>query len=125
MASRKRCSRCNQVQPVSEFWACRRSPDGLQTWCQDCYRAYRREYRAAGRIPASSQYPELNDHAWVHERYCRDLLTIREIAQLLGCGDHSVKVALKRFQISTIPDGPRRWLRGAVDQGVVPVKVMA
>lgn len=37
--STKRCSRCQTTKPVSEFFARRRSADGLQSFCKACNRA--------------------------------------------------------------------------------------
>ena len=44
--STKRCSRCKEVKDVSNFARARRSKDGLQPWCSECYSAYRREHEA-------------------------------------------------------------------------------
>lgn len=34
--ARKRCSRCGEEKPLSEFYRRARSPDGLQSWCKAC-----------------------------------------------------------------------------------------
>ena len=39
----KKCARCGQEKPVSEFRKCR---NGLQSNCKDCQRDYLREYRS-------------------------------------------------------------------------------
>ena len=36
MLTEKRCSKCGETKPVSEFHVRRRSPDGLQSWCKAC-----------------------------------------------------------------------------------------
>jgi len=40
----KRCPRCKQEKPVSEFNKDRRAKDGLQSYCRKCHRAHQREY---------------------------------------------------------------------------------
>jgi hypothetical protein len=32
----KKCSRCEETKPASEFWRVRASPDGLNRWCRQC-----------------------------------------------------------------------------------------
>jgi hypothetical protein len=36
----KKCSRCEETKPVSEFWRQRASPDGLYSWCRQCGAAH-------------------------------------------------------------------------------------
>jgi hypothetical protein len=40
----KRCSKCGETRPVSEFGPDRRASDGLQSQCRVCTRAYDRVY---------------------------------------------------------------------------------
>ena len=42
----KKCSRCGQEKPTSDYHKDNRNPDGLYGWCKDCARAKAREYRA-------------------------------------------------------------------------------
>ena len=42
----KRCSRCGQSKPKSEFYKDRASRDGLGTYCKDCSNARSKEYHA-------------------------------------------------------------------------------
>lgn len=32
----KRCPKCGQTKPVSEFYRNLRTADGLQVWCKEC-----------------------------------------------------------------------------------------
>lgn len=32
----KKCSKCNQIKPTSEFYNCSKNKDGLQSWCKTC-----------------------------------------------------------------------------------------
>lgn len=34
----KKCRKCGQEKPVTEFSKCKSSPDGLQYYCKGCYR---------------------------------------------------------------------------------------
>ena len=40
----KRCSRCGEVKPISEFYKKKSSKDGLQNNCKDCAKAVRKEH---------------------------------------------------------------------------------
>lgn len=50
--ARKRCSRCRQSKPTSEFWAKKRNKDGLSSWCSACSAAHYRSARQAKVYPA-------------------------------------------------------------------------
>lgn len=54
---------------------------------------------------AKSQYPELNDREWLHQRYVVDGLATTHIASQLGCESGAVKRALKRFDIPIVRRG--------------------
>jgi ribosomal protein S27AE len=41
----KRCSRCGEIKPNTEFGRNKRKADGLQGWCKACQRQYEREVR--------------------------------------------------------------------------------
>lgn len=41
----KRCSKCKETKPVSEFYKNRRTKDGLASYCQKCDRQLSREFR--------------------------------------------------------------------------------
>lgn len=41
----KECKRCKQQVSVDKFGKKSSTKDGLQNWCYDCHRIYRREYR--------------------------------------------------------------------------------
>jgi DNA-binding transcriptional regulator LsrR (DeoR family) len=55
---------------------------------------------------------ELDDPAWLAEKYVADDLTTRQIAEQLGCGDATVKRAVRelRSQLSR-PRGRRPEVR--------------
>ena len=42
--STKWCSKCKEVKDSSKFARARRSTDGLQPWCSECYSVYRHEH---------------------------------------------------------------------------------
>lgn len=43
----KRCPKCGNVKPVSEYYRSLGNKDGYQVWCKDCFRAVRAANRAA------------------------------------------------------------------------------
>ena len=48
----KRCAKCGETKPVSEFRANRRMRDGVSSWCADCHNAARRRWRQEQRALA-------------------------------------------------------------------------
>lgn len=50
----KRCARCHEEKPRSEFWANRRSADGRNSWCRLCVNAYVSARRVRKRQPVPS-----------------------------------------------------------------------
>ena len=40
----KRCSKCGEIKPISEFYKCKRKTDGLRSDCKQCHKAVRNEY---------------------------------------------------------------------------------
>jgi len=49
----KRCSKCKEIKPLSEFYKNRKQYDGLQTCCKSCNKAYLKAYRQRGRGKAA------------------------------------------------------------------------
>lgn len=39
----KRCRRCDEVKPEDDFWSSEKNNDGLQSWCAECHKAYKKE----------------------------------------------------------------------------------
>ena len=60
----KTCRKCEAEKPTSEFYADRRTPDGLRHWCKRCWNAYQRERWADGRTDRAKRYAA--DKAWRH-----------------------------------------------------------
>ena len=62
----KRCSKCGRVLPITHFYNCKSSKDGLQYYCKDCYKAMHAEWyqthryselkRAAERLAKNPTY---------------------------------------------------------------------
>lgn len=46
----KRCSKCKQVCPTTNFGKDRKAKDGLQFWCKDCKQKYRQEHKKEAKI---------------------------------------------------------------------------
>ena len=47
----KRCARCREEKPRSEFWAHKRAKDGRCSWCRPCMNAYMSSRRVRKRPP--------------------------------------------------------------------------
>ena len=45
----KRCTKCKQTKPLSEFSKQRRTKDGLKYWCKSCVKACQKAYRQTER----------------------------------------------------------------------------
>lgn len=41
----KKCSRCGRELPVTEFYKKSDTPDGLQSWCKECFREAEKQQR--------------------------------------------------------------------------------
>jgi hypothetical protein len=50
MSHMKKCRKCEAEKSPTDFYADKRTPDGLKLWCKDCWNAYQRERWADGRI---------------------------------------------------------------------------
>lgn len=57
----KKCGRCEETKPVSEFHRRARSVDGLQTFCKDCHNETRRQRRAADPEKAREEHRAWRD----------------------------------------------------------------
>lgn len=44
----KTCRKCGTEKALTEYTVARRNPDGLHSWCKDCWNAYTRERWASG-----------------------------------------------------------------------------
>lgn len=55
----KRCSRCGDNQPATEFFKNNSTTDGLSCWCKSCYREYETHYtRSAESIVVPESKPD-------------------------------------------------------------------
>lgn len=46
----KKCTRCGRELPVTEFYKKTDSPDGLQTWCKECFKKATKKTRIGGGV---------------------------------------------------------------------------
>src|SRR5690606_21678203 len=53
----KRCSRCKQEKPETEFGEDQSRKDGLHPYCRECRRAYDREYQRERRKKNAARNP--------------------------------------------------------------------
>ena len=59
----KRCSRCGEIKPLSEFNRKKSEPDGLKRWCKKCSAESLKTYRMGRRCvcPACGRRPITSD----------------------------------------------------------------
>jgi 5-methylcytosine-specific restriction endonuclease McrA len=57
----KRCTKCGEVKPLSEFSADKRRPDGKRFHCKACARVYFREYKRANGDRVRAKQAEYRD----------------------------------------------------------------
>ena len=114
MTETMRCTKCGKVKPLEEFHRDRSRKLGRFPQCRECERQYERVY-----YPRSTahrqEYPLLRDRAWLDQQYSREYRSIAEIATMVGCSYWTVRRAIKRHQIPTIPSSVRRALRARLD----------
>lgn len=60
----KRCTRCLEWKPESEFYRDRTKLDGLKSQCKDCRRVYKREYRRRKRALAQIRLKRAMRRVW-------------------------------------------------------------
>lgn len=94
----KRCTRCGQEKPLSEFYQEQKRRDGRCVWCKDCMLIYQRARR-----PSRTRYPELYDKRWLEEQILHRRRSIAEIASLVGCSIGSVRLARWAYEIPVPP----------------------
>lgn len=111
MTETKRCTKCGETKPLDEFHNDRASADGRTAWCKSCNLATVAARRAK-KVPAAPRptFPELHDCEWLKRAHLREYKSPREIAALLGCQERSVREALQRAGISTMPPAVRKTL---------------
>ena len=124
MTATKRCSKCGEVKPLTEFRKDSKRGDGHGSWCRVCKNAsdrarYRRMKGIEDRLPVATppvpKYPELRDEHWLRTQIEREFRSIAEIATMVGCSYETARLAIKRHQIPVIPYGVRRALRARLE----------
>jgi hypothetical protein len=75
--------------------------------CRACQRERARRNAERGYVPRRSHIAQLNDAAWLRERYEARRLTTHEIAAELGCSHTTVRLGLLRHGIEARPAGRR------------------
>ena len=46
----KKCSKCQEVKPLVDFWQQKSKPDGKTCWCKPCMTEYVRNWRRNIRV---------------------------------------------------------------------------
>ena len=88
----KRCSKCGEVKPVSEFGKNRSAKEGLQSWCKVCHNEARKQLRQTEAGQAATRKANRKSD-WkrqgiqlTHEEY--DLLLQAQGHRCACCGIH-------------------------------------
>ena len=124
MTATKRCSKCGEVKPLTEFRKDSKRRDGHGSWCRACKNAsdrarYRRMKGIEDRLPVATppvpKYPELRDEHWLRTQIEREFLSADQVAESLGCNPKTVYTAMRRYGVRTVPKGLRRALRARLD----------
>jgi len=77
----KRCSKCGEEKPLSEFYRSKNHKDGLQYWCKGCVKEYQQEYRQTPEYKAFQQeyqreyrqeYRQTPEHKAFRQEYQRE-----------------------------------------------------
>jgi hypothetical protein len=79
----KRCGRCKQVKPETEF---NRLRDGRQHWCRECFREY---FRARGDLHRKQSMDALRRRRAVLRKYLDDYLRAHPCSD---CGERDARV---------------------------------
>lgn len=69
----KKCSKCGEEKPLTEFWRNHAAADGLHFWCKGCSRAYGSRWARDNR-----RYRTQKQLDWQHEH--RDEYNARQRA---------------------------------------------
>ena len=94
----KRCTKCDEVKPISDFSRHRGHRDSLQYECKVCQR---HAHIVAGRVPGLDWeiYPQLHDRAWLRRQWEHEGRDARDIAEMAGCRPAHVRRALNHHEI--------------------------
>jgi len=94
----KRCTKCDEVKPISDFSRHRGHRDGLQYECKACQR---RAHIVAGRVPGLDWeiYSQLHDRSWLRRQWEHEGRDARDIAEMAGCRPAHVRRALNHHEI--------------------------
>ncbi|MFA5407193.1 MAG: hypothetical protein WC343_00295 [Bacilli bacterium] len=119
MSETKRCTKCGEEKPLTEFYRDRTKSDGRKSWCKLCTSGYQREYyeenreKRAGQRPRRT-FPLLRDRAWMERKLLRELLSVEEIAAEVGCSPATARSAFRDLDISIPPAAVRELFRSRI-----------
>lgn len=86
----KECLRCDRRLPVSEFSVNRARKDGLQGYCRECMKTYRREHYENNKQPYLDRAKDRNNKIRASTR--KELLAYLETHPCVDCGESDVRV---------------------------------
>ena len=98
----KRCRECGQILPDDSFYADRQKRDGLSTYCKVCKAEMQRARWYAKRFAVAPEGPEAIAYRPVEQ--WREVLTTRQLAQIIGCNKITANTIL--YRPYELIDGP-------------------
>jgi hypothetical protein len=108
---KKRCTKCGEEKPLSEFHRDRTRPDGRYSFCATCRCTIVRERRRAAGMAERKTYPQVHDRDWLAQKHLREWMTTQEIADLLGCTRDTVRCGFRQAEVAVIPPAVLATLR--------------
>lgn len=70
MRMNKKCNKCNEVKPLTEFYKDKSKNDGYRAECKSCKKMYAKEFR---KTPEYKAWKRENSNAYYHKVYKHDI----------------------------------------------------
>jgi len=114
----KRCAKCKEIRPVSEFWKVRSRPDGLETRCRKCAYAACKKYRQSekGKLATKTHWRKWRETESGRISYFKQIKRFRK-------SPHGIEVARRAQRASEARHPDRKKARAAVWYAVKSGKI--
>lgn len=86
----KKCLRCDRTLPVSEFTVNRARADGLQGYCRECMKTYRKEHYKNNKQPYLDRAKDRNNKIRASTR--KELVSYLKENPCVDCGESDIRV---------------------------------
>lgn len=68
----KRCSKCKEIKPITEFYKNRSTKDGCHSWCKSCDEIWQKQYRQSGHRERKRVYQASNKGRATRKKYRKE-----------------------------------------------------